>query len=236
MKTLRLLWLAVMMAFACGGDSQGPRIQPSLSFVSGDAQSDTVGKTLPIQLGARLTDAGTGQPVAGRILTWSTVDGGSLFVTITQTGSDGIGRNSFTLDTHVGTQRVVARYIDPDTGEPVTLDTAVATAVAGRANVVWMNPEGTVTAGKGTLSVYYGFWDSYFNETWACADPVHWQITGNGGFTMDTVQTLSVVQIDSVTGWRQDFEISGAGASTIRLEPVTSCKTNVNYLTVNYQP
>lgn len=115
---------------ACGKDSPAPVIVPSLSIVEGDAQRDTVGRALPVQLGAKLVDSASGAPLAGRVLNWVVVDGGGqVFAPITQTGSQGLARNQWTLGMAVGRQKLVARYIDPESGEAVTLDTATATAV-----------------------------------------------------------------------------------------------------------
>jgi hypothetical protein len=218
----RCFVMSTILLAACGKDSSSPRIQPLLSIVAGDGQVDTVGKTLPVQVGAKLTDALSGAPLSGRMLDWVAVDGGSLFVPATQTGSDGIARNTFTLGPHAGTQRVVARYVDPETGAPVTLDTAQATALAAVAALLWANKDpgpyqpgiahGISVRGAELFSLYYGFLDGSGNRTAVCG-PITWTYFGNGGFPDDTISAVgSPVALDNNV-MRQDFIITGPGAS-----------------------
>jgi hypothetical protein len=105
---------------------------PQLVIVAGDRQTDTVGRTLAAQIQARLTDALNGAPLPGRIVNWIVVEGGgSVFAPVGQTGSDGVARQTWTLGMTVGKQKLVARWIDPETGATVTLDSALATALPG---------------------------------------------------------------------------------------------------------
>lgn len=171
---MRYVTAALLLLAACSSNTAAPKIiVPSLSIVAGDAQTDTVGKTLPVQLGAKLTDATTGLPLPGRVLNWVVVTGGgALFVGVTQTGSDGTGKNSWTLGTSAGGQKVVARYIDPETGAAVTLDTATATAIAGAAASFNIVPDSLdvhfSAAQTDTLAVEVGSADSYGNATAPC--------------------------------------------------------------------
>lgn len=175
---MRYTFVGLLLLVACSKDSAAPKLVPLLSFVEGNAQRDTVGRTLPVQLGAKLIDSASGAPLSGRVLNWVVVDGGgSVFAAITQTGSQGLARNAFTLGHGAGTQKVVARYIDPETGDPVTLDTAMAMAtadVAANFNADFgpnPNPAGTnVLAVGDTGLVVYSFKDQYANPTDVCAD------------------------------------------------------------------
>ncbi len=165
---------------ACGGSEPAPQPpQPSLSFIGGVSQTDTVGRTLPSQLRVQLIDANSGAPLGGYVINWSTVDGGSLFVPVTQTGTNGITSNVFTLGTRAGSQRVVAKYIDPQTATPITLDTVYATAVPARALYIrlipgWQQLFPQVTLGD-TVWVYVRYDDQYANDGAACPDNVPWQ-------------------------------------------------------------
>ena len=228
----RCFFMSTILLAACGKDSSSPRIQPLLNIVAGDGQVDTVGKTLPVQLGAQLTDALSGAPLPGRVLNWVAVDGGSLFVPVTQTGSDGVARNTFTLGMRAGTQRVVARYVDPETGAPVTLDTAQATALAAVAALLWANkdPEpyqpgiahGINVRGAQLFSLYYGFLDGSGNSTGVCG-PITWSYFGNGGFPDDTISEVgSPVALDNNVV-RQDFIITGPGASVMDFLARATC-------------
>lgn len=114
---------------ACGETTQ-PTIVPQLSIIAGNAQVDTIGKTLPTQIAAILRDRQSGAPLPGRIVNWVIVDGGGqVFAPVVQTGLDGVARQTWTLGMTPGGQTLVVRWLNPDTGEPVTFDTARATAV-----------------------------------------------------------------------------------------------------------
>lgn len=174
----RSAFVGLLLLAACSKDSAAPKLVPQLSIVEGNAQRDTVGRTLPVQLGAKLIDSATGQPLAGRVLNWIVVDGGgSVFATITQTGSQGLARNAFTLGHGAGAQKVVARYIDPETGDPVTLDTARAMATPDVA-VQFLagfgpnpNPAGSnVLAVGDTGLVVFSYRDAWTNAGAPCVD------------------------------------------------------------------
>lgn len=130
--------LLATLVLGCADASAPPAlIVPQLAIVAGDVQTDTVTRTLPVQLGAKLTDQASGAPLGNRVVSWLVVEGGgAVFAPVSQTGSDGVARQSWTLGPVAGRQRLVARYIDPETGEPVTLDTAQATGTPDVAAVV----------------------------------------------------------------------------------------------------
>src|SRR6266704_2454155 len=189
------LVLLVLLA-ACSKDAAAPKIVPSLAIVAGQAQTDTVGKTLPVQLGAKLTDAISGAPLPGRVLNWLVVKGGGqLFVAVTQTGSDGLGKNSWTLGPSAGDQKVVARYIDPETGQPITLDTARATAIAGTAaTFTARRPSDTVPVHVGdTVAVVYSYADGHGNATWACVGGANPDSIGWRADRLDVLRPLGTV-------------------------------------------
>lgn len=175
MKRLILLSFLVL---ACS-DSQAPQVEviPLLSIVAGDGQQDTVGRTLPVSIAARVTDRTSGAPLPDRVVNWFALDGGEVFAPVSQTGSDGIAKQTWTLGSAAGPQRLVARWINPETGEPITLDTAQATALADVAAIfeasVGPNPTpgaGNVFAVGDTILVEYRFLDAHRNPTIACAD------------------------------------------------------------------
>jgi len=255
MKRLTLLPVALLAGCSASDGGTSAPIRPSLAIVTGANQTDTVGKTLPVQIGAKLTDANSGNPLAGRILNWSVVTGGgSLFVAVTQTGSDGIGRNSWTLGPVVGPQAVVAQYIDPDTGTPVTLDTARATALYGGAALIWANNDAPSPHPSGiawyapplnrgqTFTLYYGFIDQHGNVGAAACGPVNWSFSGNAGFANDTIATVGAPVLLASRAFSQDFRITGPDTSLMSFE-VTSCVPGTTgyiwaqpIIPVNYQP
>lgn len=177
MKRLAVLSFVVL---ACS-DSQAPTValtHPSLRITAGDQQTDTVGKTLPTSIVATLTDRDSGLPLPGQIVYWVPVNGsGSVFTPTVQTGADGVARQSWTLGPRAGQQQLVARWLDPDTGEPVTLDTARATAVPGVARDFVAefgpnsNPQGVNVLTVGNKAyVVYSFEDAHGNKHAPCAD------------------------------------------------------------------
>jgi hypothetical protein len=163
--------LLVLLA-ACGKNPVSPPVVPHLSIVAGNEQSDTVGATLPVQLGAVLTDATTGAPLPGRVINWMIVSGGgATFVAVSQTGQDGVARNQWTLGPITGEQKLVARWLDPDTGAPITLDTAFATAGAGMATQLRVAFVGSNQLAVGdTAAIAYDYIDSHNNGGAPCAD------------------------------------------------------------------
>lgn len=239
--------LLVLLA-GCGNDAAAPKaIVPSLSIVVGDGQTDTVGKTLPVQLGAKLTDATTGLPLPGRVLNWVIVTGGGqLFVGVTQTATDGTGRNSWTLGPNAGGQTVVARYIDPETGATVTFDTAKVTAIPASA---WAfeagfgpnaNPNGVNYLAAGdTGLVVYDFKDVHGNQTTSCADQgawdrVTWFSADSAALTpLGTVVVLKdgrhATQVLANAGHAGPVEIRGDGGSCV--PPAGSPRAGVVFIT-----
>lgn len=164
--------LVVLVLVGCGTDASAPAIVPELSIIAGDAQTDTVGKTLPQRITAALRDRQSGAPLAGRVVNWVVVEGGGgVFAGVVQTGADGLARQQWTLGTAPGNQKLVARWIDPDTGEPVTVDTARAMAVSGVAASFLVNFSGSnVLAVGDTGIIAYWYEDQFGNGTTACTD------------------------------------------------------------------
>lgn len=168
MKRLMVLSFVVL---ACS-DSQAPPMAPQLLITAGNNQSGPVGQELPQSVSARLSDKTSGAPLAGRVVNWVVLSGnGSIFAGATQTGGDGIAKQRWTLGGSVGEQRLVVRWIDPDTGEPVTIDTAKAQATPGPAVefFAWTTGPTTLTIGE-ERAVEYWFEDSWNNPTTVCAD------------------------------------------------------------------
>lgn len=174
----RFVVVLALIAAACGKDAVAPAVVPELSIVSGDSQRDTVGRVLPVELTAKLVDRQSGAPLPGRVLNWLVVaGGGAIFAPQTQTASDGTARQSWTLGPTAGPQKIVARWLNPETGEPVTLDTAYATAMPARAARFLAtfgpnpNPAGlNVLAVGDTGLIVYWVADIYGNTDAPCAD------------------------------------------------------------------
>ncbi|HVH13575.1 MAG TPA: Ig-like domain-containing protein, partial [Longimicrobium sp.] len=127
---------AVLAASACDNGSPNdpdPDWPPQGTLVSGNLQQATVGAQLADPIVVRVTDQ-DGDPVPGLSVTFAvTAGGGTLFAATAQTNASGEASNRWTLGTVAAdTQRVEARVIDPESGQPVVLATFLA---IGRADV-----------------------------------------------------------------------------------------------------
>ncbi len=127
-KTLKkgcatLLSVVVLFTVSCNESPTGnPEILAigdlQLSVVSGDDQSGPPGEELPDPL-VVLVETPEGKPVQGQIVNFRVVaGGGSVFAGAALTNSEGIARERWTLGEE-GAQRVEARAVDTETGEPL---------------------------------------------------------------------------------------------------------------------
>ena len=126
-----LLAVGLLTAAACedpGGS--GERTPARLDVISGDLQSDTVGKEIAQPLVVRVVDD-RDRPVRNRLVNFVvTTGGGSVLAGSAVTDADGEARERWTLGTVAGdTQRVEARVMDASTGQPIVLGTARAVGV-----------------------------------------------------------------------------------------------------------
>ena len=127
--------LAVIVGAAllgCGKDSStGPHVGPpaNMSIVSGDAQSGVVGEELATPLVVRVVDA-NGDPVQGQLVNFRvTAGGGSVFAGSSNTNTDGVAQERWTLGTVAGAgQTVEARAVDNATGQALVFATFHANA------------------------------------------------------------------------------------------------------------
>ena len=180
-----LLLLAAASLAACDRDptvDPGPAYPPRGEVVSGDLQQDTVGDRLPQLISIRVTDQ-EGDPIAGQTVSFVvTAGGGSLFAATSQTSADGVASNQWTLGTVAGdTQRVEARMIDPESGQPVVLATFRAVGVPDAPAAVTALPPVSRTGGAGqTLadSLAVRVTDAFGNPVPGV--PIVWSATGGG--------------------------------------------------------
>ncbi len=101
----------------------------SLVAVSGDAQTDTVSKTLKNPLVVKVTDR-FGNPKSGVTVAWVRTGFGTLSAPSTTTGTDGQTSVTYAFGTRVGTETVTASVAGITVSPTFTL-TAVAAAPSG---------------------------------------------------------------------------------------------------------
>ena len=121
-RTATLLTLTA--ALACG-DGPGPGADYVLTISAGDAQTDTIGKTLPIAYAVKVTDAASAvQP--GVTVSWSVTAGGGSITVSSSTDANGIATAIRTLGTGAGTATARAQV-----GNASVTFTATALPTAG---------------------------------------------------------------------------------------------------------
>lgn len=127
--------LVVLSLIACSSDSttdpdppEEPGPPADLAIVAGDAQTGTVAAELADTLVGRVVDAG-GEAVPGAVVSWA--GDGDVFAAATESGTDGVVRNTWTLGTLAGEQAIEARWVDPESGDARVLATFTATAEPG---------------------------------------------------------------------------------------------------------
>ncbi|MGD8727587.1 MAG: hypothetical protein PVH40_08075, partial [Gemmatimonadales bacterium] len=126
------------VTFAATGE---PGPAAVLELVSGDAQSDTVGATLPLPIVVRVTDL-FGNPVQDVTVDFTTADGGTLVPASTTTDVDGLAQSVWTLGLEAGTQSATATSTGL-AGSPVTFSATATSTIAPPGINVWTATSGT---------------------------------------------------------------------------------------------
>lgn len=122
--------LSVAVSSSCGAPPGPPDGGPGTRKLALKASADVGDAGVPVAsvvaIAATVTDQATRASVAGQTLNYVVTEGGgSVFVSVGETGSDGVARNQWTLGQRSGTQTVSIRAIDPNTGA-VAVDTSVS--------------------------------------------------------------------------------------------------------------
>ncbi|HKP75190.1 MAG TPA: Ig-like domain-containing protein, partial [Longimicrobiaceae bacterium] len=131
-RSLLLAGAAALALSACDSPTGSSEPVPArLDIVSGDLQTQTVGKELAQPLVVKVLDS-KGKAVEDQIINFRVTAGnGSVFAGSALTDGNGEARERWTLGTVAGdTQRVEARAVDPSTGAALVFATfrAVGTA------------------------------------------------------------------------------------------------------------
>lgn len=124
---------------ACGDAATGPApgIPASMEIVAGQDQSGAVGTELPTPLRVRVRDS-AGLIVRGQVVNFRvTAGGGGVFAGVSITNDSGLAQDRWTLGTSTAdSQRVEARAVDNNTGEPLTFAVFRAVPLPGLAAAV----------------------------------------------------------------------------------------------------
>ncbi len=112
------------------GVADTPLAPSALTSVAGNSQTDTVAQALPVAARFQLTDA-HGNPVAGKLVRFEPLGGGSVQPASATTDSLGQVATTWTLGNTVGSYRLRALY--ETATDTLISDTLLATAVAGKA-------------------------------------------------------------------------------------------------------
>lgn len=163
----------------------------NVSIMSGDNQTGVVGQQLANPLVVKVVDA-QGNPVQGQAVSFKvTAGGGTVFAGTSNTNSDGIAQERWTLGTVAGSsQTLEARAVDNVTGQPIVFATFHATALAGPATKIATDSgnNATVVAGSGPLTVVARVTDQYDNSVSGAS--VTWSVT-SGQATLSATTSAS---------------------------------------------
>ena len=235
-----LLLLAIALLSACGGEDEvtAPP-QPtatSLLFVSGDAQTGTVGQSLPTALVVRVNDQ-SGNPMVGASVTFGVAaGGGSVATASTTTGQDGQASTTWTLGrtaggnhrvtaaaTGVGSSVAFAATADPDVGR-------VISAVSG-------DGQNAFRGTKVPLPIVALVRDQFANPV--TGHLVAFVALANSG-TLDSAVAFTDVNGEARTGWRLSSTVgvntAEAQSPGLTGDPVTFTATAHNLSITSVSP
>lgn len=218
------LALGLGLASCSGSEPAGPETPPppvagSLTTVSGDQQSGTVGAALsaPLVVNVKAT---TGAAMAGQAVTWAVTSGGG---TVSQgsvtSGSDGNASVTWTLGGSVGAQTVTA------TAAAFSV-TFTATAGAGPVATVVVTPEqGTLEALDATVKLAAEVKDAFGNPatgsvTWSSSDTSVVKVDSTGTATAVGNGTAEVVATSGALSGKATLTVAQR-VSALTLAPET---------------
>ena len=174
MTLRRAAWVALSLSAACSHDVVEP-VAYQIHVQGGDAQTDTVGRTLPVALRVLVQDnLKPPHPVAAAVVTWSVSASAAQINSTSVTDSAGVATAIWTLGTVPGTQTAHASVAGADAAFTATALTAAPTQATKRGDAQ--------TAAVGTqLPLAYGVLvaDQFGNPVPDVT--VSWTVTAGGG-------------------------------------------------------
>lgn len=164
--------------------------QPSrIQILAGNGQVDTVGRTLPTPLIARVTDLG-GNPVAGVTVSWSVISGGgTLDRSSSVSNLSGIAFADLTLGTVPGPHLVRAAMASPAVSVDFT-----ATAIPGSpASLVIASGDGQAGTVGSSLALPFSVRAADFYGNLLAGITVRWSEVQGGGVLTPGVSSTDVL-------------------------------------------
>ena len=197
MRSIRFVRLAAALSVAAcgGGDSGGPPPppKPTITVVSGDAQTGPASEALPNPLVVRVDLSGVPDP--GVTVSWTPSPGaGTVTPTSSTSGADGTASTVWTAGTAAGAQRVQAAA----TGAAASVSFG-ATVLAGPAAAIAKLRGDAQTGRPGTTLATR----PVVRVTDALGNPVagvtvQWLVTAGGGSPASASGTTNAAGLDSI--------------------------------------
>jgi len=206
------------LSFGCSEKNPtAPNLVPAfIDIVSGQQQSDTVGKELPQPIVARVRNSDD-QPIAGQIVNFRVVKGGgSVFAGAAITNAEGLAQERWTLGTSVADSQIVeARAVDPSSGAPLVFARFFATPVAGAPDSLEkISGDGQSAVAGAALpeSLVVRVADSYGNPVSGAS--VSWTPTAGTG-TLSPASAATTANGHASTKWTLGAEVGAQSARVV---------------------
>jgi len=195
----------------------------TIALTGGNAQTDTVGKTLPVPYTVTITDRG-GNPVSGYTVTWAVTSGGGSITPTSISNAAGVASASRTLGPTAGAQTATASGTGL-TGSPVTF---TATGVNGAAATIALSAGNAQTDTIGaTLATPYSVLVTDAGSNPVAGVTVTWAATGSvGSITPSSITNASgIATATRVLGSPLGAQTATATVTGLTGSPVTFTAT-----------
>jgi adhesin/invasin len=196
----------------------------TIALNGGDAQTDTVGKTLPVAYTVLVTDR-LGNPVPSITVTWAVVTGGGSITPSSITNGSGIAAATRVLGGATGSQTATATVAGL-TGSPVTF---TATALGGSATTIALfSGNGQTDTIGAMLGTPYAVKVTDGSNNPVSGVAVTWAVTGGGGSILPLSSFTNGVGIATAThtfGTTAGAQTASADVSGLTGSPVTFTST-----------
>jgi len=218
-----LAMFAALSLAGCGGDSAAPEVPVTLTLVSGDGQSGTVGEELADPLVVRVTTV-EGETIADVSVSWSVdAGGGQVSPSSDATNQDGLSEVTWSLGRNASAAQTATASVSGPSPSSVTFNATAApgspfsiTLLQGDSQVAWVGSQLPAEYAVRVVDRY----DNATPDAW-----VTWSVLiGGGSFTKDSSQT-------SVSGTASSERILGP---TMGLQTATASLADLSDAKANF--